>query len=182
MKNITILLMLLVGFPFLANAEMEKVANICENEICFYWWPKLPKINGWHNDRELNIKTSTNIMLPNGYTFENAETVMYAKALYKPRIPKTTSVTILIENDKEQFLSSFRDIEIKEVSPLVTSDGKTLRSFTFFPRSNGNWERVSYGEESDFYLIFTVSSRTKDGYIKNLKTYEELINKYRETP
>jgi hypothetical protein len=71
-------------------------------------------------------------------------------------------------------------ITITETKLIVTADGKKLRSFTFFPTKQGNWERVSYGEEGEFYLVFTISSRTKMAYDRAIAAYESLVSGYRE--
>jgi hypothetical protein len=183
MKNLTtIYIVVLLVFSVSANAEIERIAVPCEQKICFYWWPKLSPVKGWHHEREYSYKYSANAQAPDGYTFANAESVIYAKALYKPRIPKTASLEMLIKDDKEEFLSRDPNIIISEVEPLKTGDGQTLRSFTFFPKEKGNWEQVSYGEEGDFYLIFTVSSRTKEGFAKVIKDYRQFITQYKEKP
>ena len=74
------------------------------------------------------------------------------------------------------------NIVVSQSDPLVTGDGQILKSFTFFPKEKGNWEQVLYGEEGDFYLIFTVSSRTKEGFTKALGIYKQFINQYKEKP
>ena len=165
-----------------ASAEVEKTALTCESKICFYWWPKLPAIKGWHQDRDGSYEMSANVLVPDGSTFADAETVMYAKAIYKPQMPGIASVEALIEDDKKQFLDSRPGMKILESKGLTTADGKVLRSFEYIPDRQGDWERVSYGEEGDFYLIFTISSRSKTGYGKSIPVYEELIERYREKP
>lgn len=164
-----------------ANAEIEKIAQVCDSGICFYWWPKLPALKGWHQDRDQSLNYSANVLAPDGATFANAETVIYAAALYKPRMPETKSVAMLIADDRKTFLSAKPGLLITECEPLTTGDGQKLRSFTFFPESKGDWEQVSYGEEGDFYLIFTISSHSKAGFEKTLPMYRQLISLYRET-
>ena len=88
----------------------------------------------------------------------------------------------LIEKDKKAFRSDSPGIKIEEIGVLMTADHKRLRSFTFFPSGKGNWERVSYGEEGDFYLIFTVSSRSLKGYKAAMRAYQQLIGRYQEHP
>jgi hypothetical protein len=182
MKQLRLLLVLVVALSAPAYAEMEKLAVLCENKICFNWWPKLPAVKGWHHERDHSYKYSVNAQAPDGYTFANAEFVIYAKALYKPRIPETKSLEMLIKDDKKQFLSQDSNIVITEVEPLATGDGKIMKSFTFFPKQNGNWERVSYGEEGDFYLVFTISSRTKEGYTRAVEDYKQFVSHYKEKP
>lgn len=111
---------------------------------------------------------------------KNAETVMYAKAIYKPREPNIKSLDALIERDKKDFEANVPGISIREVALLSTADGGKLKSLTFFPKSGGNWERVSYGEEGDFYLIFTISSRSLSGFNSAVGAYEKLIASYKK--
>ena len=126
-----------------ASAEMEKTALSCKTGVCLYWWPKLPQIKGWHQDLKQSYNYGANALAPDGSSFTDAETVMYATAFYKPKIPETRSLEMLIANDKKQFLDGTPGITITETRVIGTADGKMLRSFTFFPAKQGTWERVS---------------------------------------
>jgi hypothetical protein len=106
----------------------------------------------------------------------------YAKASYKPRIPETKSFGMLIADDKRELLSEKPDLTIVEIGELTTGDNQKLRAFTFFPRFKGEGELVSYGEEGEFYLIFTLSSHSKEGFDKAKDTYRELIAPYKAQP
>jgi hypothetical protein len=176
------LLLALVLISTSASAEIEKRAVPCDatERICFYWWPKLPQAAGWHQDLDHSYMYSANALAPEGFTFANAETVIYAKALYKPRSPETKSLGQLVKDDKERFLKDVPGVKIAKAKAIKTADGKDLASFTFFPAGEGNWERVSYGEEGEFYLIFTVSSRTKNGLESALPAYEAMLRGYKE--
>lgn len=176
----TIILIFFIAFPI--YGEMEKTAIPCENKICFYWWPILPKIDGWHQDKEFCYKFKANTQAPDNFTFGNAETVIYAKALYKPRIPETKTLEGLISNDIKEFNTHEPNLIITKVESLVTSDGKVLVTYTFFPEEKGNWEKVAYGEEGEYYLIFTLSSRSKAGFNSNLSVFKKFIENYKENP
>lgn len=165
-----------------AFSEMEKVATQCGSEICFHWWPKLPAVSGWHHDREHSLHYSFNAQAPDGKTFANAEAVIYANAPYKARMPEVKSLQTLIDNDQRQFRTDFPGVKVRELDPILTAEGKPLRSFEYTPAKAGNWERVSYGEDSEFYLIFTVSSRTMTGLARALGAYEEFIHAYKVGP
>lgn len=180
MLSTSLLVCLIAPSPGLA--EIEKTAIPGPDGLRLYWWPKLPPIQGWHQDHEYSRHYSANALAPDGRTFADAETVIYATALYKPREPDTTSIEVLIEHDCKRFAGDGNGIEISEVGILATADGKRLRSFTFFPKTNGNWERVTYGEEGDYYLIFAISSRSFAGYKAALPAYEYLISRYKEAP
>jgi hypothetical protein len=165
-----------------ALADIEKIAIPSESGLRFYWWPKVTPLSGWHRDREHSFHYSVNALAPDGFTFANAATVMYAKAVYKPREPDVKSLEMLIAKDKRNFLAAIPDIVIEEAATLTTADGQKLRTFTFFPKSQGNWERVAYAEEGEFYVVFTLSSRTVNGYKDSLRAFEQLVAQYREKP
>jgi len=175
-------LLIIVGV-FIAvsvGAEVEKTGVPCETGLCLFWWPKLPAIKGWHQELNQSQHYGINALAPDGSTFEDAETVIYAKASYKPRVPETKSLDALIAQDKEDFKKNVPGVTITEAATLTTGDGQKLRSLIFHPQSEGNWERAAYAEEDDYYLVFTVSSRTKSGYEKSLRAFEELIRAYKK--
>jgi hypothetical protein len=165
-----------------AVADIEKIAVPGDRGLRFYWWPKVTPVKGWHQDREHSFHYSVNALAPDGFTFANAESVMYAKAVYKPREPEVKSLEMLITKDKRDFLVATPDLVIEEAATLMTADGQKLRSFTYFPKSKGNWERVAYGEEGEFYLVFTLSSRTLNGYKAAGGAFEQLVGQYKEKP
>ena len=167
MKRLLALLLLAVAQP--ASAEVEKLGRPCESGICLYWWPRLPPVEGWHCDAGASERYGANALAPDGSTFMDAETVMYAKAIYRPRVPDVKSLENLMKNDKRDFAASVPGVSITDVDPIATT-------------AHGSWERVSYGEEGDFYLIFTVSSRTESSYEKSLPAYEAMIHGYIEEP
>jgi hypothetical protein len=162
------------------HAAIEKIAIPGKTGISFYWWPKLASVDGWHQDQEHSFYYSANAFAPDGFTFKNAESVMYAKAIYKLRVPNLKSLDALIENDRRDFEKNVPGISVREVAALSTADGQKFRSFTFFPTSTGNWERVSYGEEGEFYLVFTVSSRSQSAFNVAVSAYEKFIASYKK--
>lgn len=174
------LLMLLAFLSGTVHAEMEKLVVPCEQKVCFHWWPKLPVVEGWHHDREHSLKYSYNAQAPDGSTFGDAETVIYAKALFKPAFPNLKTLEAVVEDDRQKFISSNHGIEVKEAAPLTTGDGKQLKSLTFHSPRQGSWDRVAYGEEGQFYLVFTLSSGSSAGYQKATAAYERFIEHYKE--
>lgn len=182
MKRI-FLALLLTSLSFSAVAEIYKVAVPDERcgTMCFYWWPVLPPIDGWQQDMPNSYYYSANAQAPIGESFSNSESVIYAKALYKPRIPKTKTLSQLIEIDRKNFEQKSNPI-ITQLKPLKSGDNKEFESYQFFPRSKGNFERVSYGEEGDFYLVFTLSSRSKKGFESSMPAYKQFIEQYHEKP
>lgn len=172
--------MLLAFLPGVSHAEMEKTIVPCEQKVCFHWWPKLPAVKGWRHDQEASLKYSYNAQAPDGFTFENADAVIYAEALFKPTAPDLKTLGMVIESDRKKVLASDPATVVTEVELLVAKDGKRFRSFVFHSPSHGRWDRVSYGEEGSFYLIFTLSSGTEAGFQKAIAPYEQFIGQYKE--
>lgn len=162
-----------------AGAEVEKLATPCDTGICFHWWPKLPDLTGWHHDHEASLLYDSNALAPDGSTFSDADAVIHAQALFKPRMPQTKTLEALVEGDKRQWSARDPSARITEASALMTADGQRLVSYTFFPGKGRNWERVAYGEEGEFFLLFTVSARSLKAYEKALVPYEALVGRYR---
>ena len=106
----------------------------------------------------------------------------YAKAVYKPREPQLNSLAMFIDSDHKTLRAKAPELEIKETAPLTTADGRRLRAFTCFPKTQGSWERVTYAEEGDFFLIFTLSARSLQSYQAAGPAFELLVRRYREKP
>lgn len=179
MKTIAKICAFVLLISLTAQAEIEKTAVPCETGLCLYWWPKLPPLKGWHQDKDQSYHYGVNALAPDGSSFAKAETVIYAKASYKPRIPETKTLEMFIADDRKEFADSVPGITIKEVDALISGDGEKLRSFTFFPKQKGNWEQVAYGEEGEFYLVFTLSSHSKEAFDRTQSAYRELIAHYK---
>lgn len=185
MKTLLIALALLLPLATLpARAEIVKSSVPCQSGNCLYWWPQSPSPAGWQQDRAASEANGINVQIPAGATFTAAETVIYAKALYKPLVPTLTSLARLIASDKKDFLARDPELLVSQAAALATGDGRRLESFTFSPgaKGGGNWEQVAYGEEGDFFLIFTVSSQTRSGLAGAQPAYRQFVGGYREKP
>ena len=91
-RLLALVLVLLSGS---VHAEIEKFATPTDAGIQLQWWPKVQLPPGWHFDPGSSHHFGFNAIAPDGSTFSKAETVMYANAEYKPRVPETTTVTTI---------------------------------------------------------------------------------------
>ena len=169
--------MLMISSPI--YAEIEKLAIPGESSIQLYWWPVLPEVEGWHHDREHSLLYNANAQAPDGFNFADAETVIYVKSVHKPRVPELKTLADFIESDLNKFRVK-EDVTISRGVNLETNDEKSLVTYLFSPKEKGNWEQVAYGEEGEYYLIFTISSRNKKSYKAALEYYEQYVSGYRE--
>jgi hypothetical protein len=182
------LLLALDTAPSMAKIAKTAQINCKTGRICFYWWPELPHMKGWHTDSDVNYsmgENGINVLIPDGYSFANAGVIIYAEAVYKPRYessnPKTKTLEGFIADDEQEFRTNNPgDLTIADTTPLKTGDGYALRSVTYFRPKAKNWERVSFGEEGDYYLIFTLNAHSLKEYDAAQKTYESLLNLYKQ--
>lgn len=166
-----------------AQAAVEMVETSSSLGPLKQWWPRVAPPKGWQHDREHSVAYGINAMAPQGSAFGEAETVLYAKALYRPREMELRDVDALIERDRRKALSQ-DPLRRTAAGPAVkTADGKVAKTITFTPaRGEGNWERVAYLAEGDYFMLFAVSSRTRQGYEAALRAFEQMIRGYREKP
>ena len=104
-------LVLLFGWLLLAapaSAEIEMVAAPTDRGPVYHWWPKLVIPAGWHHDRNFSFYYSLNAIAPEGVSFDDAHTVMYAKAMYKPREPQVKSLKCSSTTIKRPFAPKLR--------------------------------------------------------------------------
>ena len=162
-----------------AGAEIERFAQPSDHGLRLYWWPKVAPPEGCHHDDEESVHYAFNAFAPDRQTFVNADTVFYAKAAYKPRMPEVKSLGQFMINDRGDFLQNAPSVNTEEAAQLRTEAGLVFQSVTFFPQKEGNWERVSYADEGDFYLTFVISARSRKAYEAWEKTYVAWVRSYR---
>lgn len=163
-----------------AYADVEKIATVCENSICPHWWPKVSIPAGWHHDRDNSVHYNFNALTPDGQSFSAAETVMYANAVFKPRVPESKTLKDFIINDQASIRQESPDLSVIPAGTLITANGKSAMSWVFQPTTTGQWERAAYLEEGEYYMVFVISSRTQAGLNENMAAYESLVHNYKE--
>jgi hypothetical protein len=174
-----------VLFSLNVNAEIYREAKVCDdsNQLCFFWWPKLKEVSGWQQDMSHSYHYRMNTQVPTGFTFSNAEVVVYARAMYKPTVPDTKNIEQFIKKDKADFLSDYPSFSIRQTETLKDNKGRNFTSYQFKPSGKGNWEQIAYSEEIDgdqneYYLVFVLSSRTETSYKESIDTFNKFVTSY----
>jgi hypothetical protein len=184
MKRMILSTILLLLFFANAYCEIEKIGTVSPNGIQYYWWPKLPHMVGWHHEREASFDNFVNYYVPDGETPSTTKSVIFAKAIYKPRHPEIKSLKMFIDGDKEHFTSQWGDdFVIKESEPISTADGQILKTLLFSPkkeREGYSYKQVAYGEEGDFYIVFEINAQTKQIFAQALVTFKKVVSAYKE--
>jgi len=168
--------------PSVAYAAIDKMAIPNDQGISFFWWPHIKPPAGWEQDKSYSYRYGFYALVPIGQSFGKAETIIYAKANYKPRDPDIKSLTAFIERDKKEFIDNEPTLQITEGPALQTADQKTFISYSFSPQKGGDWAVASYGEEGDFYLTFVISSHSKEGLEQAIPLYTSILAGYKEDP
>jgi hypothetical protein len=163
-----------------AHAEIEKVATPCKTGFCFHWWPKVTVPAGWAHSKDYSLHYNFNALAPDGESFKDAATVMYVNAVYRPRVADSKTLADFIKSDHRSFLDETPSLEISEAASLKSADGRVGQSWYLSPKLSGQWERVAYLEEAEYYIVFVISSRSEDDLKRNMQSFEALFSAYRE--
>lgn len=169
----------LVGPAF---SDVEKIAQLCGEQICLRWWPRVELPDGWKHERGQSLHFNFIALAPKESNFATAESVMYANAIYRPRVPNEKTLRAFIDSDIQKFKTDNPGLSVTKLPALKTADGKIVQLFFLKPKKQGQWERVAYFEEGEYYMVFVASSRTEDGLRRVATAHETLVSQYREKP
>jgi len=173
-----VLLIVALVFPSLVNAELERVTFNCDGKTCFQSLPKLQPLVGWHFDRGPNNDIDATVLVPDGFTFETAEYIIYARALSKPLISDNPSLANFIAMEKVDFPELYTGASVTEVKPVTIATGQKLRSLVVIPKSIGKWEQITYTEEDGHFVVVTLSAKTEQAFKKALTAYYVVLGQY----
>jgi hypothetical protein len=167
-----------------ALAGIEKIALPTDAGLKLMWWPKVAPPKGWHFDQGSSYNYSFNAMAPDGSTFSKAETVMYAKADYKPRLPDTTTLQAFVNDDEAYFKNETPKIIIVHEPTLYIGQKLRCQFLYYHPAAAnpGNWEKVAYCEDGAYFLTFVVSSRTRAGLQAAIPAFRSMLSSYSVGP
>lgn len=173
-----------LGAAFLAaipaRAAIEYVVVDTPKGKVERWWPKVQAPQGWHHDRGNSINYHMNAFAPVGESFASAEAVMYGRAIRTSTDASLRNLEEFMTRERASFLRRSPNYEIRDGKPIVTRGGLSLRTRLFIPKDGqGNWERVAYGEENDFYVLFVASARSKKALDAIAKPFQQMVWQYR---
>ena len=177
------ILLFLLFLSTASHAELYELKYPSKSKFLKNIWVPVLNINGWHQDKEHTLWLHSNIHVPDGSTYINSPIKIFANAVNKKRHPKFKSLTDFIDN---YYIAGFgeleRNVKPKKEKNIYTADGKELISYSISSLTDLPWERVSYGEEGDYFTIFTLSGRTEDAYKSALPIYLKSLEEYSATP
>ncbi len=166
----------------LVQARIVKIAvpkeKRTERDTLFHWWPELPAINWWRQEREASIASGSNVFVPLGADVTRAEALITARAVEK-RLTLCFNLGEFIFYQKRLLLEEDdKAIEFVKSSTVTTGDGKKLLGFIVIHKKTGAVEHLLYGEEGNFYTIFSLKARDRKAYLHALQSYKDLLGRY----
>jgi hypothetical protein len=165
-----------------ANAEISKVTVPTDSAPQVYWWPVLPVPQGWVRDDEESRARGVNVIRPAATSFEDAPAVIYARADSKPRFPQIHSLADYMRLDEADIRAQSPSADIVHLPDVKTGDGAVLKVVSHALPQRRQWELVAYGEEGDFYVLFTVSGSTEADLKAHEGVFYALLAKYKKQP
>lgn len=167
----------LVALPLPSNAEIERRAYRTDTGLKLMWWPKLQIPKGWVRDEAASRNMELNILVPKGKPFENAPTVICGRAINDPSRKVFRDLNSFVSSDIAEIRKEKPGVKVQELAPVKTKGGVKLRVFSFVtPQA---YERVAFGEEGNFWLVFTITSQSAAGLKRELPRFSDVLKRYR---
>lgn len=167
-----------------AHADIERKAIIdCEKQqICFYIWPSLPDVSGWHGEEDANYQVDANLRIPDGHTFADSDVILCGNAVaHEP--PGSGALDAFILDDEKMTREDNPGAVFSEQEPLSTADGRKLRTFVISKLKRGHTQMISYTEDGDkdgkFVIILMVDSGNEKDFNASVPAFREMVSKYK---
>ncbi len=134
-------------------------------------WPKLPAVFGWHQDQQASFQNTANALIADGDVYPDGNAVILAKGL--PRAGK--SLAQVMDADSAAASDSGH---AEKPDAITDKDGVSFILVAFTPAKSGKWEANAYAEEGRYYLVFTLSAKSKAEYDKAFPAFSEMVKNY----
>jgi hypothetical protein len=116
------------------------------------------------------------VFYPDGSSWKNSVTVMYARVIYKDQAQST--IDKVISYDVSDFLKLSKESTVSDSPGLETRDKSKSISKVFYDGANKNYETVTFIDDTKVVVILALSSRQKAEYDKALPAFKHLVGSY----
>jgi hypothetical protein len=163
-----------------AWAGLEPVLGTCADTgaSCLWQEPAVSAPTGWVRKQAASGRYRASAFAPAGSNFENANAVMYAKAVPKAGQPATLAA--FIAQDIASFRRAYPGMGVQTGLAFNDGDGRALPAVRLTPGKDGKaqWETIAYGEEGDSYLVFALSANGVVEQEAALPAFAQLVASY----
>jgi hypothetical protein len=136
-------------------------------------WPKLPSVEGWHQDQAASFANTANALIPDGVSFDGADATILARGL--PR--SGNSLSQVMESDRA---AASDGSHAARLADIADKDGRPFIVNAYKPARSGKWKADAYAAEGRYLLVFTLSARSQDAYDKAFPVFSQMLQNYAE--
>jgi hypothetical protein len=140
------------------------------------FWLNIP--SGWYQDADIaNRFGAIFFLLPDGYDFNSAPSVIYASSYKNKKLKEAVSY------DKMKFKEKDPNIKISDERLVKSSKGRNISYLVFESEmlKSQPFEAVAYIEENNVVFTIIISAFTKEIFSKMLPVYENMLASYEIT-
>lgn len=192
MPRLVILLLLSVILAVPSAADIKRtVVTQCKGEaaeLCFYIWPKLPALPGWHQDQGLSLRYGAAFWLPDTDSKANpSPVVLVANAVaedgYETTHPELSPLDGFIADDHDRTKQDEPNATIREIARTKTADGKDLRTFVLTGLKGGHSQIIAFTEDGDrdgkFFCVLTLDTTAQEPVENQRTLFRQMVGQYR---
>ena len=168
MRNVILLIILI--FSSFANAEEKSILGYFGDKS---YWMDIPA--GFYQDSANGNRIgATFLLIPNGYTFNNAPAIIYS-SVYSG---KTTDEAI--KYDVDEFLNHSPGLKVGKTITKKSVSGKIIfiKKFLNLGSKQQPYETVAYIQERGSVVTVVLSAFTKSAFDLALPKYTDMVTSY----
>ena len=129
---------------------------------------------GWIFDAKSGVSQGLYaVMYPVGSTWANSKIMMYVTIV----ISHDSSLEAFIAGDIERFKKNSPNIVVEKAEPISVTGGSVAEVRLFSGDKWGNYECVAYVSKGKSVAVYVLSSKNKEGLLKNLDVFRTMVSK-----
>jgi hypothetical protein len=129
---------------------------------------------GWMFDAKSGVPQGLYaVMYPAGSTWADANVMIYVNIVTS----NDSSLETFIAGDIDRFKEKSPKIAVEKAEPISVTGGSAAEVRLFSGDRWGNYECVAYASKGKSVAMYVISSRSKEGLIKNLDAFRTMVSK-----
>jgi hypothetical protein len=139
-----------------------------------YWYPEITHPEGWVHSKKESAYSSTYTLIKNS----DESVTISAVARERSDTPGLYTLKMYVDAYVSHFAQPDVGSEVRESESIKTSNGSSMRSIYFRDRKTNNFSLEAFGEEGDYYVMFSIESRDellieryKKDFIRTVESY-----------
>lgn len=166
-----------------AHATVKKMVQSCDAGLCPIFLPELPVPAGWQVDDAASKANGVVVLVPAGFSFGDAEAVIYARAFHNA---EKRTIASRVEESNSHWLGQIKDAKIERLADI--SGQQQAVPFQLYRYSNPSTsqqtaEIVAFGEDTDrdgndYGVQMVITAMSEANLDKYRSVFLDLIKAY----